>query len=228
MKRHTRPYGCTFPNCVKRFGSRNDWKRHENSQHFLQEMWRCEREVQNGGKCGKLVYQEDKLAQHLHRHHGIALNSAQNEDERKSMHLGREGHHHFWCGFCNKLIKQQDSMHQGAWDMRFKHIGDHFDKDNYHIDNWIDIGENRKKGLITKEERKKSRGRSGNGRYDDDDSDLGEAGIPESYVSEFSAPGLQTSAGYGPAQTGAYPRNRRRVEAGDMDAEGESDEDFPM
>ncbi|RYP55378.1 hypothetical protein DL768_000133 [Monosporascus sp. mg162] len=42
-KRHSKPYGCTFPTCNKRFGSKNDWKRHENSQHFLLEVWRnCE------------------------------------------------------------------------------------------------------------------------------------------------------------------------------------------
>ena len=228
MKRHTRPYGCTFPNCTKRFGSRNDWKRHENSQHFLQEMWRCERNRQGGGKCGKLVYHQDNFAQHLQRKHGIPLKSTQNEADCKSMHLGREGHHHFWCGFCNKLIQQQDSMNQGAWDMRFKHIGDHFDKNNYHIDDWIDIEENKKKSLIAKDGRKKSKGRSRTGQFDDDDSDLGEAGIPEPYVPGFSAPGSHASAGYGATQSGIYPSNRRRVDAGEIDAEGVSDEEFQM
>ena len=33
MKRHTRPYGCTACECDKRFGSRSDWKRHEETVH---------------------------------------------------------------------------------------------------------------------------------------------------------------------------------------------------
>jgi hypothetical protein len=41
LKRHKRPYGCTFQNCNKCFGSKSDWKRHENSQHFQMPTWRC-------------------------------------------------------------------------------------------------------------------------------------------------------------------------------------------
>ncbi|KAL4951312.1 hypothetical protein BDW69DRAFT_170355 [Aspergillus filifer] len=34
QKRHERPYGCTFYQCEKAFGSKADWKCHEQSRHF--------------------------------------------------------------------------------------------------------------------------------------------------------------------------------------------------
>ncbi|KAF2756751.1 hypothetical protein EJ05DRAFT_502244 [Pseudovirgaria hyperparasitica] len=48
-RRHQRPYGCTHPKCHKKFGSKSDWKRHENSQHFQNEGWRCEIRNDNHG-----------------------------------------------------------------------------------------------------------------------------------------------------------------------------------
>ncbi|KAL2129881.1 hypothetical protein VTI74DRAFT_7173 [Chaetomium olivicolor] len=45
QKRHLKPYSCTFPKCDKKFGSKNDWKRHENSQHFQLEIWRCAEKI---------------------------------------------------------------------------------------------------------------------------------------------------------------------------------------
>lgn len=223
MKRHTRPYGCTFPGCSKRFGSRNDWKRHENSQHFLQEMWRCEKKRQDGTKCGKLVHNEDIFAHHLERKHGIPIKSDQSETDCKSMHLGREGHHHFWCGFCDGLIKQPNNGQQGAWDVRFKHIGDHFDKENKHIENWIDVEENKKKGLITERDRKKKKLRYRNGRFDDD-SDLGEDGIP-SFVPEYNTAPVSHSPAGKSAATGGYTFNKKRMDIGDADADAVSDDD---
>lgn len=34
VARHERPFGCTYETCTKKFGSKNDWKRHEHTQHF--------------------------------------------------------------------------------------------------------------------------------------------------------------------------------------------------
>lgn len=43
MKRHARPWACTFLNCkkTKLFGSKADWKRHEFQQHGDVEVWEC-------------------------------------------------------------------------------------------------------------------------------------------------------------------------------------------
>jgi hypothetical protein len=205
MKRHTRPYGCTFANCNKRFGSRNDWKRHENSQHFLAEMWRCSLELANGSKCGHLSHEEQHFAKHLESEHDIKGKSEESNNQCRNMHLGREGHHRFWCGFCDRLIEQGGGIQAGAWNVRFKHIGDHFDKDNFKIDDWIDIEKNKKKKLLETEE--KHRNASLKSKIDDD-SDLGEDGIP------FDPPPYRAQMG-----------RPRRIANEDADADGVSDDE---
>ena len=71
MKRHERPYGCTFLACNKTFGSKNDWKRHENSQHFHLETWRCDKEKPEGGACAKVSYRRQTFQEHLKKEHDI-------------------------------------------------------------------------------------------------------------------------------------------------------------
>ena len=39
-KRHEKPYACSFSKCGKKFGSNNDLKRHENTQHCQFERWK--------------------------------------------------------------------------------------------------------------------------------------------------------------------------------------------
>ncbi|KAK3722238.1 hypothetical protein LTR37_002671 [Vermiconidia calcicola] len=238
MKRHDRPYGCTFPSCIKRFGSRNDWKRHENSQHYQEEMWRCQFGRDDGsGKCGRLAYRKDTFALHLFRKHSVPLQTHQSEVECTRSHLGREGHHQFWCGFCDALIQQPESILQGAWDFRLKHIGDHFDKNNSHISNWIDIEENRPKGQLSDHDRKRSkahRPRNGKGGFTDDDSGLGEDGIPQAHGYN-TEPVYQQQVSTADYQTG-MPLQRRghamsNEEIGGVgeadDADGVSDEEWP-
>ena len=113
--------------------------------------------------------------------------------------------------------------------MRFKHIGDHFDKDNKHIEDWIDIELNLKKKLILTDDLwKKMKNQSRTGSFDEDDSDLAEADIPGAYGSGFSVPVLQGAVGYGAVQTGYIPKRRGMNHAGEMDADGVSDEEFRM
>jgi uncharacterized C2H2 Zn-finger protein len=123
MKRHERPYGCTFGACNKTFGSKNDWKRHENSQHFHLETWRCEEERSEGGRCATVFYRRMTFQDHLVKAH-------QKDDEQiksalEKCRIGRNSQSRFWCGFCNTLI---DLKKRGvdAWTERFDHIDDHF------------------------------------------------------------------------------------------------------
>lgn len=124
MKRHERPYGCTFLNCNKSFGSKNDWKRHENSQHFHLETWRCDEERPEGGACAKVCYRQQTFRDHLKKDHQVS-----EEDDVKSKldacRIGRNCQARFWCGFCSKLV---DLKKKGleAWTERFDHIDDHF------------------------------------------------------------------------------------------------------
>ncbi|KAI9694344.1 MAG: hypothetical protein M1820_008992 [Bogoriella megaspora] len=155
MKRHTRPYGCTFPRCKKRFGSKNDWKRHENSQHFQQETYRCRlpSSSSNPGsrpiECAQVFYCRDTFKTHLATHHRLA-NSTEIESEAKVRHIGRNGQGRFWCGFCNDVIKLEQRGID-AWDERFKHIGDHFNKEERNIGDWICLETNKPKGVQSKE-----------------------------------------------------------------------------
>jgi len=123
MKGHDRPYGCTFSTCNKTFGSKYAWKRHENSQHFHLETWRCDEERPEGGLCATVFYRRQVFQEHLVKVH-------QKEDEHiksalDSCRIGRNCQNRFWCGFCNKIV---DLRKRGidAWTERFDHIEDHF------------------------------------------------------------------------------------------------------
>jgi hypothetical protein len=253
MKRHTRPYGCTFVNCWKRFGSRNDWKRHENSQHYMQEMWRCGLLGASDAKCGKVYWNEDTFRSHLTRKHtqtlqnelGLPIDFGKEQvpaEFTRKMHLGCEGHEHFWCGFCGELIAQILGTHN-AWEQRFKHIGDHFDA-GWHIDKWVCVEANKQKQYITREDKKEARRRLRTGVLDDD-SDLGDSGIvdpPLPSVPRFTGPVLfpfPVGVGHGPVMPPpggvAYTlsNKRRRIEDphdddGDDDADGVSDDETAM
>src|SRR6267154_4088982 len=119
MKRHERPYGCTFLTCNKTFGSKNDWKRHENSQHFHLENWLCDEELPEGGPCARAFYRRQVFQERL-------VNAHQKEDEHiksalNNCRIGRNCQSRFWCGFCNKLVELK-RRGVDAWHERFDHI----------------------------------------------------------------------------------------------------------
>ncbi|KAG9232581.1 hypothetical protein BJ875DRAFT_380381 [Amylocarpus encephaloides] len=124
MKRHDRPYGCTFPSCGKSFGSKNDWKRHEGSQHFQIETWRCDTPQAGGGNCSKACFREVTFREHLEKDHQISDEDSV-KDKLESCHIGRNSQERFWCGFCAKLIELQKRGVE-AWTERFDHIDNHF------------------------------------------------------------------------------------------------------
>jgi hypothetical protein len=125
MKRHSRPYGCTFPACNnKTFGSKNDWKRHENSQHIHLETWRCDEEKPEGGVCAKVCYRKQSFTDHLQKDHLMSDNNAV-ATKAKTCHIGRNCQARFWCGFCVKPIDLKKKS-VDAWAERFDHIDNHF------------------------------------------------------------------------------------------------------
>lgn len=225
QKRHTRPYGCTFPRCFKRFGSRNDWKRHENAQHSLREQWRCQLPNNDGAACAKLFDKREDMSAHLdsrHGNEGYHHDSPLHHGAIDDCHLGHEGHHNFWCGFCNMLIPQPESVHQGNPDPRFQHIGDHFDKGKLTIDDWVDIEENKMKRYIPQPAVRRDATRDSSA----DESDLGDDGIPgpAAYLPRYSGP-ASGLAGYDIDLPVRRFTLNRRLDL-DEDAEGESDHDF--
>ncbi|KAI6826362.1 hypothetical protein KC332_g8743 [Hortaea werneckii] len=236
-KRHSRPYGCTFADCWKRFGSRNDWKRHENSQHFLIDQWRCDMIIEGNHKCGSLFQSDDAMRKHLIAQHTRAL---QLEASRKGnplqrlvtlkaehMHIGREAHHFYWCGFCDRLIAPVKEA-PNAWEDRFRHVGDHYDKENKHVDDWICVQANRRKGDISKPDRRKGKGSSEVKNDLDSDVDLEDAGIPN--ASPVSTDG--SVVGFTPPSSRSQvrkPNKRQRIDEGvDVDAEHVSDHEWGL
>lgn len=130
MKRHTRPYVCTFPSCTSRHGSRSDWKRHEETQHVIQESWLCTARLPDGSKCFTNFTSELALRNHLDVGHKIpALQITTQLCE--GMHLGEEAAGRFWCGFCQDIVGQESQSGYDPKEMRMQHIGDHYDKDDF-------------------------------------------------------------------------------------------------
>ena len=158
MKRHTKPYGCTFSRCFKRFGSLADWMRHENSQHEYVQSWRCDIEC-DGRYCGYLEYDQERFGTHLDTTHNIPIGTKESRKTCLDMH-------YFWCGFCTKLIGQNEGTEPRVCDVRHKHIGDHFNN-NELIDDWVGFEGNHKQKLVNRGESNKE------GKVDVEDSNLG-------------------------------------------------------
>lgn len=125
-KRHEKPYGCTFPQCPKRFGSKNDWKRHENSQHCQLELWRCNEpsRVNSTEICGKACHRREQFRSHISKDHGITDSS---EIDRRLDHcrVGYDCDSRFWCGFCKTIIETSGRGLKAGTE-RFNHIDDHY------------------------------------------------------------------------------------------------------
>lgn len=132
MKRHTKPYGCTFAQCNKRFGSKSDWKRHERDQHFQAENYVCQFVHHPGpGKAADATHQclthfgkEQLFRRHYKDEHGETIN--EKDDPRiKASKIGKNHLNTFWCGFCKKIIVLKEKLTKG-WAERFDHIDAHF------------------------------------------------------------------------------------------------------
>jgi hypothetical protein len=85
LTRHIKPYECTQPGCEGVFGSKNDWVRHEKSQHFRLEFWICPLKDLDANKdhyavkylsskCSTIFFRKESLQQHLRGRHQENLN----------------------------------------------------------------------------------------------------------------------------------------------------------
>ncbi|KAF1975146.1 hypothetical protein BU23DRAFT_78906 [Bimuria novae-zelandiae CBS 107.79] len=148
MKRHTKPYGCTYPKCHKRFGAKSDWKRHENSQHFQMEAFRCQCPSSTlGTPCGELFYRMEPFRQHVKNEHKVDDEDV--AEEAKTCRIGKNYQGQFWCGFCETIIKLKEKRN-AAWDERFDHIDAHFNKERRGIEEWLCVEARKTKGEILK------------------------------------------------------------------------------
>jgi hypothetical protein len=149
MKRHEKPYGCTYPKCHKRFGAKSDWKRHENSQHFQLEAFRCDYKNSDGKECADHFLRMEHFKTHLASAHKITEDSLVAETIKRRC-IGKNCQQQFWCGFERKIIELKERRN-AAWDERFDHIAHHFEKDHLSIEDWVCVEENRTKRDLLRE-----------------------------------------------------------------------------
>jgi hypothetical protein len=149
MKRHEKPYGCTYPKCHKRFGAKSDWKRHENSQHFQLEAFRCDQESNAGQTCGEHFLRMEHFKKHLEAQHEI-FDEQKASDEVKRRRIGKNCQQQFWCGFHVEVVELKGKRN-AAWDERFDHIAYHFEKEKRSIEEWVCPEENKTKKELQKE-----------------------------------------------------------------------------
>lgn len=133
MKRHDKPYGCTFLCCKdKRFGSKNDWKRHENGQHqnlnHHIQVWQC-----NLSGCSAEFHASiEAFKTHACKRHGI-MDINQFRALADQCSVGGQQDRRFWCGFCVKVVDGGEcgaSSGISAWASRCDHIDLHFSGKN--------------------------------------------------------------------------------------------------
>lgn len=118
-KRHEKPYGCTWPECSRTFGSKNDWKRHETNQHGQIESWHCPHD------CRKISNSRGSFHIHLQKDHKITdgtLLERNIEESRQNSHSRNS----FWCGFCNEHQTTTPGEYMSVANQRFDHIDNHF------------------------------------------------------------------------------------------------------
>ena len=213
VRRHTRPFGCTFDGCHKAFGSKNDWKRHESSQHFQDEIWRCDQvytpanqpmgdssvmtlsqsDCETSSPCAMVFYDYSEIAAHLADKHAFT-DDAEIERVCEQVRIGRNLCGSFWCGFC-KQVRQLEHEGRKGWNERFDHIGHHFHPEGKNIKDWVPpIGNKTKEQLLVEKQRAKveydSEGRSGG----DDGSDNDGLGEPELDIELTASPVDVTSS----------------------------------
>ncbi|KAH7149321.1 hypothetical protein B0J13DRAFT_302844 [Dactylonectria estremocensis] len=141
-KRHEKPYGCTVIHCTKSFGSKNDWKRHESSQHWQLESWKCEEMKANQTEpCDKVCPRRESFKNHLHKEH-MMTNPKEIEEKLERCRIGRHCDDRFWCGFCSDVIEITGEG-VNAWTKRCDHIDDHFSgrdgKQKMNISEWVHL-----------------------------------------------------------------------------------------
>ena len=118
------PYWCTFESlesCSKRFCSKSDWKRHENSRHYQMETWRCHAQnLENSGfDCATLYHRKEEFRRHLQSSHSMDDDAIHRNCE--AYRIGRKNQTRFWCGFCERLVDLNKKGPE-ARDERFDHI----------------------------------------------------------------------------------------------------------
>ena len=152
MRRHTKPFYCTYVRgCSKRFGSKNDWSRHESSQHSFEEGWRCPKKDKHSRvPCASFFEKREMFCKHLKDEHG-AKDVQKNKKLNRECHISNKYEGRFWCGFC-KGIRNMGRGLDGDKE-RANHICRHFIQGKQPIAEWTPPKGNQTKAEIDEEKR---------------------------------------------------------------------------
>jgi hypothetical protein len=117
----------------------------------MSDLWKCievsDKPGQPFGICGFASFRQKDFEAHLMEEHNYGRDMVVMKSN--ACLINRNSHIRFWCGFCGKLEKTDES---GGLDFndRFTHISDHFIKENMQIGDWIDVEKHTKKSDIKK------------------------------------------------------------------------------
>lgn len=200
LKRHTRPYGCTYPNCDKRFGAKSDWKRHENSQHFQLESYRCQlpattsSSLSSSSPLSSMPSTSPSSStspsaadndpthnvcgdlftrpKHFESHLIHEHRLADRHAVEAQVKACRIGKNGQGQFWCGFCVKvvKLEKKRNAAWDERFDHIDRHFCKEGRGIEEWVCIEGGRRKGDVLKARERARKGEDGDGDGDGDES----------------------------------------------------------
>ena len=142
-------FPCPFAiySCTSTFGSKNEWKRHVNTQHIRLGYWRCDQcEHDNERAKPNDFNRKDLFIQHVRRMHPIVekspptkANKKANQSSRSSRGDPEEQELAKIASRCFKQIRnapeetgclfcEQEFNGEGTWEERLEHIGKHFEK----------------------------------------------------------------------------------------------------
>ena len=211
VRRHTKPYACTFveAGCPGRFGSKNDLKRHEVTQHVPWEGWRCGETLKNkGSTCNRSFDELDDFLKHLAKTH--RYDQSRCKLLSRDCHISRKHEGRYWCGFCRAIKKLAKKGVDGE-NERFSHICDHLIREDKSIDDWLPIDGHKTKGELGQHEtddkpddEDTSHSDASNDDGDEDDSKINDES------DEVSPPQAQIDSPADPVSPMHAERKRRR------------------
>ena len=145
---HQHPYRCTSTDCSKTFHSVNEWKYHENNDHYHIQAWHCPMQSDSFHIkiCANTLYIKKQFITHLQKNHDIKSTSSSaclediNPDIFQKAHVSHNDQRTFWCDFCVEVMVLKQSR-LNAFDERFDHIIHHFNESK-RINSWYPINKN--------------------------------------------------------------------------------------
>lgn len=139
--RRAKVFICSFKRygCDSTFGSKNEWKRHINSQHIKKSFWRCDlgncnvSQQQRHPRVPNDFNRKDLFMQHVRRMHApwgrAAAPSSRKKDQFEKQIILVTNRCHVRlrnpppksrCGFCSSTFTN--------WEMRLEHVGRHYEQ----------------------------------------------------------------------------------------------------